>query len=88
MVLPSKEDEANICAYYTLSHIEAIMRTNINIDDTLMNEAMEASDAATKKAAVEKGLELLVQVKKQNGLSKLRGKLEWEGDLAEMRTDA
>lgn len=64
------------------------MRTNIDIDDTLMNEAMEASVAATKKAAVEKGLELLVQVKKQNGLRKLRGKLEWEGDLAEMRTDA
>ena len=53
-----------------------------------MNEAMEASGAATKKAAVEKGLELLVQVKKQNGLRKLRGKLEWEGNLAEMRTDA
>lgn len=64
------------------------MRTNIDIDDTLMNEAMEASGAATKKAAVEKGLELLVQVKKQNGLRKLRGKLKWEGDLAEMRTDA
>ena len=64
------------------------MRTNIDIDDTLMNEAMEASGAATKKAAVEKGLELLVQVKKQNGLRKLRGKLEWEGDLAKMRTDA
>lgn len=62
------------------------MRTNI--DNTLMNEAMEASGAATKKAAVEKGLELLVQVKKQNGLRKLRGKLEWEGDLGEMRTDA
>lgn len=64
------------------------MRTNIDIDDTLMNEAMAASGAATKKAAVEKGLELLVQVKKQNGLRKLRSKLEWEGDLAEMRTDA
>ena len=64
------------------------MRTNIDIDDTLMNEAMEASGAATKKSAVEKGLELLVQVKKQNGLRKLRGKLKWEGDLAEMRTDA
>ena len=64
------------------------MRTNIDIDDTLMTEAMEASGASTKKAAVEKGLELLVQIKKQSGLRKLRGKLDWEGDLAEMRTDA
>ena len=64
------------------------MRTNIEIDDTLMTEAMEASGAATKKAAVKQGLELLVQIKKQNGLRKLRGKLDWEGDLAEMRTDA
>lgn len=27
MVLPSKEDEANICAYYTLSHTEIERRT-------------------------------------------------------------
>lgn len=64
------------------------MRTNIEIDDTLMADAMDASGATTKKAAVEQGLQLLIQIKQQSGLKGLRGKLKWEGDLDEMRTDA
>ena len=41
----------------------------------------------TKKDVVEEALKLLVQVKKQSNLKKLKGKLKWEGDLEEMRTD-
>ena len=63
------------------------MRTNIVIDDDLMAEAIKLSNLKTKKAVVEKGLELLVQVKKQEELRKLKGKLRWEGDLDEMRRD-
>ncbi|NIA29203.1 MAG: type II toxin-antitoxin system VapB family antitoxin [Actinobacteria bacterium] len=63
------------------------MRTNIVIDDDLMAEAIKLSNLKTKKAVVEKGLELLVQVKKQEELRKLKGKLRWEGDLDEMRHD-
>jgi hypothetical protein len=36
---------------------------------------------------VEKGLKLLVQIKKQEHLKNLRGKLEWDGDLDAMRLD-
>ena len=39
------------------------MRTNIDIDDELMREAMEATGAATKKAAVETSLRKLVALK-------------------------
>jgi Arc/MetJ family transcription regulator len=61
------------------------MRTNIVIDDQLMEEAMEVSGLETKKAAVELGLRTLVQLKRQERLRKLRGKLKWDGDLSERR---
>ena len=63
------------------------MRTNIDIDDDLMEEAMRRSGAATKRAAVEEGLRLLIQTRRQGGLRKLRGKVHWQGDLDRSRTD-
>ena len=63
------------------------MRTNIVIDDNLMHEAMRLSNIKTKKAVVETGLKLLVQIKKQEKLRTLRGKLKWDGDLEKMRLD-
>jgi Arc/MetJ family transcription regulator len=63
------------------------MRTNINIDDELMTEAMTLSQIKTKKAVVETGLKLLVQIKKQERIKSLRGKLKWDGDLDAMRLD-
>ncbi|MBI4775134.1 MAG: type II toxin-antitoxin system VapB family antitoxin [Deltaproteobacteria bacterium] len=63
------------------------MRTNIVIDDELMNEAMSLSRLKTKKAVVETGLKLLIQIKKQERIRSLRGKLKWVGDLDEMRLD-
>lgn len=61
------------------------MRTNIVIDDKLMAEALKASGCETKKEAVEEGLKLLVRLKRQQELRKLRGKVQWEGDLDQMR---
>ena len=61
------------------------MRTNIIIDDDLMEQALKASGLQTKKDVVEEGLKLLVRRKKQQEIRKLRGKLHWEGDLDEMR---
>lgn len=61
------------------------MRTNIVIDDKLMESALKASGLATKKAVVEQGLKLLIKRNQQQGIRKLRGKLKWEGDLDELR---
>ena len=61
------------------------MRTNIDIDDDLMAEALRRSGAPTKRAAVEEGLRLLIQTRRQAGLRRLRGKVRWEGDLDESR---
>jgi Arc/MetJ family transcription regulator len=63
------------------------MRTNIVIDDDLMDEALKVSKFKTKKDAVEEGLRLLVQRKKQENVKNLRGKLRWSGDLEQLRTD-
>jgi len=61
------------------------VRTNIEIDDRLMREAMRLSGASTKKAAVEAGLKLLIQTRSQAGIRRWRGKIQWEGDLNESR---
>jgi Arc/MetJ family transcription regulator len=61
------------------------MRTNIDIDDRLMRQAMRSSGARTKRAAVEEGLRLLIQTRGQRGIRRLRGKVAWQGDLAESR---
>lgn len=63
------------------------MRTNIVINDELMNEALNLTEYTTKKAVVEEGLRLLVKLKKQEKIKSLRGKLKWEGDLDSMRLD-
>ena len=62
------------------------MRTNIEIDDNLMADALKATGLRTKKEAVELGLKALIQLNRQASIRALRGKLKWEGDLDEMRT--
>jgi Arc/MetJ family transcription regulator len=61
------------------------MRTNIDIDDRLMRQAMRSSGARTKRAAVEEGLRLLIQTRGQKSIRRLRGKVTWEGDLKASR---
>ncbi len=63
------------------------MRTNIVIDDSLMNQAIELSGYKTKKETVEEALRMLIKFKQQNAIRSLRGKLKWEGDLDAMRND-
>ena len=64
------------------------MRTNIVIDDALMDEVLEATGLKTKREAVELGLRTLLRLRKQEQIKSFRGKLKWEGDLDAMRTDA
>ncbi len=63
------------------------MRTNVVIDDDLMESALRASGIKTKKKAIEEGLKLLVQMKNQEKIRAFRGKLKWTGSLDEMRAD-
>jgi Arc/MetJ family transcription regulator len=63
------------------------MRTNIEIDDKLMKDALRVTGAKTKKEAVELGLRTLLDLRAQEKARELRGKITWEGDLNAMRTD-
>ncbi len=61
------------------------MRTNIDIDEDLIQEAMKLTGITTKKATVEAALKQMVSLKKQERIKLLRGKFNWEGNLDEMR---
>lgn len=63
------------------------MRTNVEIDDTLMAKAMKVSRAKTKREAIERGLKVLVTMEGQQEIRKLRGKVSWQGELDEWRED-
>lgn len=63
------------------------MRTNIEIDDKLMKQALAVTGVRTKREAVELGLKTLLQLRAQEKARALRGKITWEGDLDAMRTD-
>jgi Arc/MetJ family transcription regulator len=63
------------------------VRTTVDIDDRLMRQAMRASGSKTKRAVIEAALRLLVQTKAQTGIRRLRGKVDWQGDLESSRAD-
>jgi len=63
------------------------MRTNIVIDDKLMTETLRATGLKTKREAVELGLQTLLRLRRQAEIRRLRGKVNWDGDLDAMRRD-
>ena len=64
------------------------MRTNIVIDDKLMRDTLRATGLKTNREAVEQGLRSLLRLKRQGEIRRLRGKLNWQGDLNAMRSDS
>lgn len=72
---------------YDYTHSRNRMRTNVVINDRLMEDALETSGIKTKKDVIEEGLKLLVWFNRQKSTRHLRGKIKWDGDLNAMRTD-
>ncbi|MFW5770525.1 MAG: type II toxin-antitoxin system VapB family antitoxin [Spirochaetota bacterium] len=62
------------------------MRTNIEIDDDLMRNAMEATNLKSKKEVVHVALKELIQLEKRKSLLRYRGKAKWDGNLDQMRS--
>ena len=62
------------------------MRTNIEIDDTLIAEAQKISGLRTKKATVEEALRLMVKLRRQKAADSAFGKYRWRGDLGRSRS--
>lgn len=63
------------------------MRTNIDIDDTLMKDTLKATGLKTKRETVELALRTLLRLRRQEQAQKLWGKIDWQGDLEAMRLD-
>jgi Arc/MetJ family transcription regulator len=63
------------------------MRTNVVIEDRLMEDALKLSGFRTKREAIEAGLKLLVKFNRQEKIKDFRGRLKWVGNLEKMRTD-
>ena len=61
------------------------MRTNIEIDDTLMAEAQKASGQVTKKQTVEQALRLMIRLRRQQEVGAAFGKYRWRGNLSRSR---
>jgi len=65
--------------------VYAMKRTNIVLDDTLVSQGLKLTGLKTQKDLVHHALLQLVRRESQLGLLKLRGSVNWDGDLAEMR---
>ena len=61
------------------------MRTNIVLDDNLIERAQKLTGIKTKREVVQEALRTLILLREQAELRSLRGKLIWEGNLNEMR---
>ena len=61
------------------------MRTNIVLDDALVKRAQQLTGIRTKREVVHTALLTLVRLHEQSSVRALRGKLNWEGNLAELR---
>ena len=68
-----------------MTHRGPAVRTDIDIDETLLDEAKRATGLRTKKETVEEGLRLLVRLKEQEEILGLAGKVRWEGELETSR---
>ena len=64
-----------------------MMRTNIVIDENLIQDVLNETGLKTKREAVERGLQLLLRLSRQARIREFRGKLRWEGNLNEQRQD-
>jgi len=63
------------------------MRTNVVIDDRLIEEGLAVTGLKTKRDLVNYALKELVDRKRRKAILALEGRLRWEGDLNDMRED-
>ena len=62
------------------------METAITINTELLNKAMQTANGQSQQQLIENALRLYVTQNRQSEARKFRGKLNWEGNLDELRT--
>jgi len=68
-----------------IERLVEMLRTNIELDEKLVAEGLKLTRKKTKKELVNYALEELVRKLKRKKLLDLEGKVEWTGNLSEMR---
>ena len=63
------------------------MKVEVNVDERLVESALQLSGLGTQNEVIEQALKSFVQLLRQENIKALRGNLLWEGDLGEMRSD-
>jgi Arc/MetJ family transcription regulator len=61
------------------------MRTNVVLDESLVEKAKALTGIKTTRAVIDEALRVLIQLREQNQVRDLRGRIPWEGDLALLR---
>ena len=61
------------------------MRTNVVLNETLVEQAKILTGIKTTRGVIDEALRLLIQLREQSQVAELRGRLRWEGDLAALR---
>ena len=62
------------------------MKTYVEVDESLMADALQATGLTATDQVIELALTLLIQIKRQEAIKAFRGKFAWDGNLDEMRT--
>jgi Arc/MetJ family transcription regulator len=62
-----------------------MMRTNIILDEKLVTQGIKLTNLRTRRALVDYALRELIRRKQQRKIMALRGQVDWEGNLVEMR---
>ena len=63
------------------------MKTSVEIDEALIADALQTTGLTATDQVIELALKMLIQLKRQEKIKAFRGKLPWEGDLNQMRTE-
>ncbi len=61
------------------------MRTNVVLDETLVEQAKALTGIKTTRGVIDEALRLLIRLRGQGQVAELRGRLHWEGDLNALR---
>jgi Arc/MetJ family transcription regulator len=61
------------------------MRTNVVLDEPLVEQAKALTGIKTTRGVIAEALRVLIQLREQSEVRDLRGRLRWEGDLDVLR---
>ena len=64
------------------------MTEQIVVESEILTEALKLTNSSDKRAVVNEALKVLIQMRRQQSIRELRGRLNWDGDLEAMRSDA